>query len=215
MILAHYEFHRTCAPGLSVASWFFIPSVAAPISKPTTQTRKCKVAHPAQRSFCESVKARFPAAFSGKRVLECGALNINGSCRELFSECEYLGIDVVPGKDVDKVVMCHEHKGQYDTIISCEMLEHDIHQFASIKNMVRMLASGGLMLTTCATTGRAEHGTLRTTPQDAPGLPWAFFYRNVSEEDMRWAIEDMSVFSEYAFSIGHQTSDLYFYGIKR
>jgi hypothetical protein len=176
------------------------------------------MAHSQQRAFCESVKTKFSGAFTGKRVLEVGSLNINGTCRELFTDCDYLGIDVVAGKDVDLVVPAHLHKaadGGYDTIISTEALEHDLYWMATLGAIKRMLRAGGLFVLTCATTGRGEHGTARSKPQDAPGLPWPDHYRNITEDDVRWVYApDMSGWKDYEFSIGHETSDLYFYGIK-
>jgi hypothetical protein len=71
----------------------------------------------------------------------------------------------------------------------------------------------------CATTGRLEHGTLRTTPQDAPLLrqiddEWANYYKNITEDDIRKAVHVDSLFHEYSFTVNHETHDLYFYGIK-
>ena len=72
----------------------------------------------------------------------------------------------------------------------------------------------------CATTGRPEHGTKRTTPQDAPLLfeidpEWADYYKNINEEDIRRAISVDEIFCNYNFSVGEETHDLYFWGIKR
>src|SRR3954471_12083760 len=139
------------------------------------------MAHPQQIEWCSKVKALLPQHFTGKRVLDCGALDINGNNRYLFTDCEYTGIDVVAGPNVDIVVETAKHTvpdGHYETIVSTECFEHDFHWMASLKAIRRMLASGGLFLFSCATTGRAEHGTARCKPQDAPGLPWSEYYRN-------------------------------------
>jgi hypothetical protein len=66
----------------------------------------------------------------------------------------------------------------------------------------------------CATTGRAEHGTKATSPEDAPLVEWDY-YKNLTEEDFRKAFELDRMFSEYEFSTNEQTHDLYFYGIKK
>ncbi len=63
----------------------------------------------------------------------------------------------------------------------------------------------------CATTGRAEHGTPRTSPYDAPYC--GEYYKNLTEDDVRSAC-DLSAFKEYAFSTNEQAHDLYFWGIK-
>ena len=61
------------------------------------------MSHYTQRQFVEWVKAAFPDSFKGKRVLEVGSLDINGSVRGYFQDCEYIGLDVGPGPGVDVV----------------------------------------------------------------------------------------------------------------
>jgi len=61
------------------------------------------MAHQQQFDFIQSLVLKFPEQFSDKKVLEVGSLNINGSIRQFFTECDYLGIDVGPGVDVDLV----------------------------------------------------------------------------------------------------------------
>lgn len=181
------------------------------------------MAHPQQQAFCQSVKKRFPKYFSGTMVLDIGSLNINGDNRTLFdSDTLYLGIDVAPGPNVDIVCVAHElefPEATFDVIISTECLEHDRHWVQSLKNSIRMLRPGGLLLITCATTGRPEHGTRRTTPQDAPLLAmvdskWADYYRNLDENDIRTEIDVAKQFQFSEFSIGQETHDLYFFGIR-
>src|SRR3954470_10882706 len=71
--------------------------------------RERPVAHSQQIAFCQRVKALLPQHFTGKRVLDCGALDINGNNRYLFTDCEYTGIDVVGGPNVDIVVETAKH----------------------------------------------------------------------------------------------------------
>ena len=79
-----------------------------------------------------------------------------------------------------------------------------------------MLKPGGLFLFTCATTGRAEHGTRRTSPQDSPLLDgiWADYYKNLTEEDICKIQGFTYTFPDGVFEIGNENFDLYFYGIK-
>ena len=58
------------------------------------------MAHAAQFEFIESIREVFPAYFDGKRVLEIGSLDINGSVRQFFHGCDYTGIDVADRKSV-------------------------------------------------------------------------------------------------------------------
>jgi len=83
--------------------------------------------------------------------------------------------------------------------------------------MHRMTKSNGLVIMSCATTGRAEHGTTRTSPQDSPLTTtkgWEY-YKNLTEEDFRKIIPLDDMFSECEFSVDNTHYDLYFYGIKR
>ncbi|PSJ18810.1 glycosyltransferase family protein [Nitrosomonas supralitoralis] len=181
------------------------------------------MAHLQQQEFCESIKARFPQFFTGVMVLDIGSLDINGNNQYLFDvESLYLGIDVAQGRNVDVISAAHLlalPDATFDIIVSTECLEHDRHWMQTLNNAVRMLRPGGVMLITCATTGRAEHGTRRTTPGDAPLLAsvdeeWADYYCNLDENDIRAAIDIPGTFQFSEFSIGVETHDLYFFGIK-
>lgn len=181
------------------------------------------MAHPQQQEFCESIKARFPQYFSGTLVLDIGSLDINGNNHYLFdAESLYLGVDVAAGRNVDIVSPAHQlglPDATFDTIVSTECLEHDRHWAQTLHNAIRMLRPGGLLLITCATTGRPEHGTRRTTPHDAPLLAsvdaeWADYYCNLDEADVRAAVDVQGIFQFAEFSIGEETHDLYFFAIK-
>jgi len=178
------------------------------------------MAHEQQFNYIQKLKSKYPTYFSNKKVLEVGSLNINGSIRELFTECNYLGIDVGPGKDVDLVCegqnLAHPNE-TYDTVCSCECFEHNPYWVETFNNMYRMTKSGGLVFMTCATTGRQEHGTTRTNPQDSPltvGKGWDY-YKNLTVEDFMKNIDVSNMFLEYEFELGSPVADLYFYGIKK
>lgn len=179
------------------------------------------MAHLQQQQFCNSVKNRFPDFFHGAFVLDVGSLDINGNNQYLFQGGNYIGVDVAIGNNVDVVSKGHGlmlPDATFDVVISTECFEHDQYYIDTIRNIVRMLKPGGMFLFTCATTGRPEHGTRRTTPHDAPLLQsfeeWSDYYKNLTEEDIREAIDVENVFSCYEFSIGMETQDLYFFGIK-
>lgn len=180
------------------------------------------MAHPQQIEFCTSVKDRFPNFFFNKRVLDAGSLDINGNNKYLFEECYYCGIDVGEGPNVNIVSKIHEFSAldeTYDVIISTECFEHDMYYPDSLKNIVRMLKKGGLFLFTCATTGRAEHGTTATSPVDSPLLAeygeWADYYKNLTEKDIRECLDIESVFDCFEFQTNEESHDLYFWGIKK
>jgi len=178
------------------------------------------MAHPQQKQFCRNVVNAVPHLFINKKVLDCGSLDINGNNDHMFTDCEKIGIDVGPGRGVDVVSTIHEYPGkdeEFDVIVTTECAEHDIHWEDSLKNQVRMLKSGGIFVFTCATHGRPEHGTRRTTPTDAPLLEgeWADYYRNLGESDLRSVIDFEAVFSQFDFSIQTQTRDLNLWAIKK
>lgn len=180
------------------------------------------MSHLEQREYCKRVRDRFPGVFTAAMVLDIGALDVNGNNRYLFTDSNYVGVDVAPGPNVDVVSAGHKlmlPDDHFDIVISTECLEHDPHWRATLSNSLRMLKPGGLLVITCATTGRPEHGTRRTSPSDSPLTQelgdWADYYRNLTEEDIRSAVDVDHEFGEYEFEVHEGHHDLYFWGFKR
>ena len=173
------------------------------------------MAHQEQRVFIESVKNAHSDFFTSKTVTEFGSLYINGTVRDFFTDCEYVGVDLFNGACVDVISKAMDYKQEYksDVVISCEMLEHDNTWIQSLQNMVDCLESGGLMILSCATTGRAEHGTSITTPQDSPFTN--DYYQNLTETDIRTALDIESIFETFEFTVNETSHDLYFWGVKK
>jgi len=179
------------------------------------------MSHPAQLRFIEYVKSLYPYMFRNRRVLEVGSLDLNGSVRQFFSGCEYVGIDVGPGNGVDEVCegqLYAASDGYFDVAISCECFEHNPHWEATLHNMVRLVPPSGLVIATCATEGRLEHGTTRSKPEDSPltlAKGWDY-YKNLTEDDFRRAINIDDRFIRYEFAVDKsEWFDLYFWGAKR
>jgi hypothetical protein len=74
------------------------------------------MAHKQQIEFCQKIKNSHSSFFSNKRVLDVGSLDVNGNNRYLFDNCEYTGIDIGNGKNVD-IVWCEHEKN----INSCKI----------------------------------------------------------------------------------------------
>jgi SAM-dependent methyltransferase len=174
------------------------------------------MAHGAQRVFFEEVKKEFPEFFSGQRVLEVGSLNINGTVRDFFDNCAYIGVDVDSGPGVDIVAQGQDlsyPKSSFDITVSAECFEHNPYWRETFVNMSRMTRTGGLVVFTCAAEGRPEHGTSRSDVGSSPltvGLGWDY-YRNLGEAD--FTEEDLAAFSSYAFFDNRVNLDLYFVGV--
>ena len=177
------------------------------------------MAHPAQQEYCLSVKEKFPEYFKNKKVLDVGSLNINGDNKYLFEDCDYAGLDIITGRNVDIVSIAHEFEASeetYDVIISTEAFEHDMYLEKTLANIVRMLKGGGLFLFTCATSGRGEHGTAKhdsvaSPTSQVPG--WCDYYKNLIEENIRELLDVDNIFRDYEFNT--LWVDLRFWGIKK
>ena len=180
------------------------------------------MAHTEQKEFIKSVKQKFPTMFVNKTIIDFGSLDINGSNKEWFENCNYTGVDISEGKNVDYVSKCHEYIDniKYDVVISTEMLEHDMYWKESLKNMLSLLKSKGLLILTCATTGRPEHGTRRSDPFTSPFTSkideWKDYYKNLTIEDVASIIKPKKNFSQY---YENQTTklpwcDYQFWGVK-
>lgn len=175
--------------------------------------------HAEQYQFVQSVKQKHPFYFDSKKVLEIGSLNLNGSIRPLFTNCQYIGIDVGPGRDVDVVGLGHEYPAEnhsFDVVISCETLEHDPYWQLTFRKMIDLSRPGGLVLVSCATTGRKEHGTIFREPQSSPNtvkLGWNH-YKNLTEQDLSLSMDLEQRFYFYNFAVDDQSHDLYFYGVR-
>lgn len=181
------------------------------------------MAHQQQVDFCTSVRNKVPSLFQHVSVCDIGSLDINGNNRYLFKDYTYVGVDIGEGKNVDVVSKGHEYNPgvKFDVVISTECFEHDMYWDKTLQNIVNtLLKPGGLFIFSCATDGRHEHGTRRTSPENSPftaeaGEEWMDYYMNINEGHVRSAINVDDIFSKYEFSIGHETHDLYFWGIKK
>lgn len=110
-------------------------------------------------------RAVTPADIKGKRVLEVGSMDVNGSIRPhamAFDPEYYLGIDIAPGKGVDKVGSAHQLREYFaaepfDVVISTEMLEHVEDWRDAVANMKAVLKPGGLLIITTRRPGFPRH----------------------------------------------------------
>lgn len=176
------------------------------------------MAHRTQIAWCLKVKEKYPQYFINKRVLDVGSLDINGNNKGLFEDCDYVGLDLVKGSNVDVVSIAHEFKCKelFDVVLSTNAFEHDMYFELTLENMVKLLKPSGLMFFV-ASSGHKEHGTKRTSPwasgtAQMNNKKWANYYRNLKITDVDSCLDFAEIFSD--FSIEDKEKDIRFIGIK-
>lgn len=108
--------------------------------------------HPANRNLWKYLEKKYEPYFHGPNtVAECGSKQKNGVIRPHFSGfLKYRGIDWREGECVDVVSLVHElpanYDGQFNTVASSSMLEHDPYWGKSIFKMVKMMREDGILL---------------------------------------------------------------------
>ena len=179
--------------------------------------------HDQARDFTLFVKQILAGYFVNKRVLDVGSGDINGNNRFLFEDCEYEGNDVILANNVTIVSKTKDlpfENNYFDTIISTECFEHDPEYEYSFSKIYQMLKPNGLFCFTCASTGRPEHGTRRTSPDASYGTignltDMIDYYKNLTAKDLDDVLHLNESFSCWDTYYHSQTSDLYFIGIKK
>jgi len=178
--------------------------------------------HIQARDFTIFVKSILYDYFINKKVLDVGSGDINGNNQFLFDNCHYEGNDVIDTKNVTIVSKTKDlpfEKESFDTITSTECFEHDPEYKESLLKIVDMLKPDGLCFFTCASTGRPEHGTRRTTPNHSYGTIGKIdrmedYYKNLTIKDIADVLDLNSIFSVWDSYYNSKSHDLYFVGIK-
>lgn len=96
------------------------------------------------------------------RVADMGALNINGSAREVIPHCT--GFDIVDGPGVDVRIepgqIPEAHRGVYGAVLSISSFTFCPEPALYKRQLVDLLAPGGLLLLTCCSVHcKARHST--------------------------------------------------------
>lgn len=173
------------------------------------------MAHLEQMFFFKNVKTFFPDYFCNTKVLEIGSLDVNGSVRGFFEQSDYTGIDIGPGEKVDVVCNGEDFPGkakQFDVVLSTEVFEHTEDWDLILLNMLRLVKRNGMVLFSCASWGRGQHGTSLFIPGAAPHVSSSNdYYKNLTEAEVKSALRLDYWFADYSFV--NDLTCLYFVGI--
>ncbi|MFA4981324.1 MAG: methyltransferase domain-containing protein [Candidatus Omnitrophota bacterium] len=101
----------------------------------------------------------------GRRILEIGSLDVNGSLRSLVESmhpAEYIGVDVKKGPGVDVICPAEDiidkfGKESFDVVLSTELIEHVFDWKKVISNIKNICRPGGVILVTTRSYGFPYH----------------------------------------------------------
>lgn len=85
----------------------------------------------------------------GNSVLDIGSYNHNGCYKPLFSACNYVGVDLEKGPNVD-VVSADPYnypfeENHFDIVISGQCLEHSFHPWRVVNEIGRLVKKDGFV----------------------------------------------------------------------
>jgi hypothetical protein len=122
------------------------------------------------RMLMQGVIAEY--GFGAGIVVDIGSYDVNGTYRDLISGT-YIGVDIVPGPNVDVLMGSTEWKDLWDVdaVISGQTLEHVADIPALMDGIQGVLKPGGIL---CI-----------IAPSDGPGHDYPIWVGNFPEERMR------------------------------
>ena len=176
------------------------------------------MSHYEQKKFIEIVLNQLKKIdnFDDLSVLDVGSYDVGGSIKEYFIKNDYLGVDLAQGPNVDLILdgsQLEKLNKKYDIVISCECFEHAENWEAIFLSMQKVCKENGFVIFTCASRGRTEHGTLRTTNSHSPGTNDTY-YRNIYKSEFQKSFNLKNLFTKFELFYNIKSSDLYFVGLK-
>ncbi|MGZ7118335.1 MAG: class I SAM-dependent methyltransferase [Methanobacterium sp.] len=124
----------------------------------------------------------------GKKVIEIGSYDVNGSLRSIIESlepAEYMGVDIIEGPCVDEVCSVEDlldrfENESFDVVISTEVIEHVKDWQKAISNIKKICKKDGIIFLTTRSYGFPYH----PTPTDY----WRF-----EKEDMKQIFSDCEI----------------------
>jgi len=156
-------------------------------------------------TFIQTAAYRFHRPQSRPRVLEIGSLDVNGGLRHLYPKAHWVGLDFMPGPGVDIVAdaaywtIDHE----YDLVLCAEVLEHAPHWRGVLDTAI---AAGPLVILTCATDPRAQHGAY--DPDGTYGSLDGEHYANIAVDEFAAALSAYRL-DRFELTVDRMRGDLY------
>lgn len=143
-------------------------------------------------------------------VIEIGSRNINGTIRPLFPHAQWVGLDLLPGPDVDVVIDARAYipGTTVDLVICCEVFEHTGFWRDIINVSTSWLRPGGRLIATCAGPGRPVHSGV----DGGDALHEGEWYRNLSPSELIDAIHHAG-FRYLDVASNAHAKDLYVTGV--
>lgn len=119
--------------------------------------------HPSILDFIRQILK--PSEVQGKRIIEVGSLDVNGSARPMvmsMGPAEYWGVDCWLGPSVDVVCKADDlertfGRESFDIVLSTEMLEHVEDWRLVVSQLKRAVKKGGLLVLTTRSPGFPYH----------------------------------------------------------
>lgn len=93
-------------------------------------------------------------------VLDVGSQDVNGTLKGIFKGCDYVGLDMEPGKNVDVVGLGRAipfDNYSFDIVVSNSCFEHDLTWFYTLAEMYRVAKIDGMLIIGACSLGFPYH----------------------------------------------------------
>jgi hypothetical protein len=125
--------------------------------------------HPTAFLNCQMFYNEYLKDTSGLTVVDFGAYDVNGTLKPIFTNCNYIGIDMCEGPNVD--IVCNGNETPFEdnsveVVTSSSNFEHDDCFWMTFLEMCRIIKVDGYIYVNAPSTG-PYHGY--------PGDCWRFY----------------------------------------